>query len=205
MKNTLRIFPLLSVSLVVLASCSSSKESMVQRKADIQSSKEAAISCFVQMNDGSIRYFSSLKLVTGLFMTPHLLGDGKIKIKADAIKAYQNKDHYAISQSAIASGRRSYVAVESLPGFAVRILKGEINVYSKQYYNGSAAVDEFFLQSGESGPIVAFSTELMKEMTRENPAALDLFSNKKYLSAVSKKSLANHSANITTPLMTKNK
>jgi len=110
--------------LIILNSCTTSKNSIDQSKPETENPKEET-SCFVQMNDGTIKNFGTLQLVTGVFKTPHLLGDGKVTITAAEIKAYQNRDHFAISQKEIADATRpSYVAVDALPGFAVRIPGG---------------------------------------------------------------------------------
>lgn len=173
--------------LVLLGSCKSSKDSIAQRKTDIERSKEQTTACFVQLKDGTIKNYSTLKLVTGLLKTPHLLADGKIKINGKEIRAYQNKDHYAISQSVFTSGHRSYVATATLPGFAIRIAKGKINVYAKKCYNGVGAVDEYFVQKGEDGQILAYTTENMNKMVKDDDQALAFFVNKRYTTPKTKK------------------
>ena len=132
MRKSLQQLTVLFAILIAVSSCKSSKEAMAQRKADIEQSKEATTACFVQLNDGTIKNYTTLKLVTGMLKTPYLLADGKIKILGKDIKAYQSKEHYAISQENFTSCHRSYVAKETLPGFAIRIAKGKINVYTKK-------------------------------------------------------------------------
>ncbi len=197
MKKTLQLATVCLSILISASSCNSSKEAMAQRKADIEQSKEAINSCFVEMNDGTIKPYKSLKLITGVMKTPYLLADGKHHISAKEIKAYQNHSHYAISQQGFTSGRRTYVAKEALPGFAIRIAKGKVNVYTKKYYNGVAAVDEYFVQMGDDGQILAYTTETMNLMIKDDPEALDFFMAKKYNTPKSKKdpmpaSLANN-------------
>ncbi len=178
----------LACAAIALHSCKSSQESTVaQRKSEIEQSKEPTTACFVKMNDGTIRNFATLKLVTGMFKTPYLLADGKLKITAKEIKSYQNKAHYAISQNCFTSGHKSYVAKETLPGFAIRIAKGKINVYAKKYYNGSIAVDEYFVQKGEDGQILAYTTENMNKLVKDDDEALAFFMNKKYTTSKTKK------------------
>ncbi len=179
MKKSLLVVPALFSALILLNGCSTNKLTIENRKAGITQSKETSASNFVKMNDGSIRHFHSLKLVTGAFKSPYLLADGTVKIQAKQIQAYQNDEHYAISQNNFINGRRSYVAVETLPGFAIRIAKGKLNVYAKKFYNGQAAVDEFFLQSGTDGQILAYTPDLMKTMIRDNHEALAFFTNEK--------------------------
>jgi len=175
--------------LVLLNSCTSSKNSIDQHKSDSAAIKED-VACFVQMKDGSIKNFTSLKLVTGVFKIPHLVGDGGIIINAEEIKAYQNKAHYAISQKEFTSAKSSYVAVEALPGFAIRVAKGKLNVYSLKYYNGHNTTEKFYLQSGEEGKIVAYTPELMKELVRDNSEAFNFFTDKKRAAVFPKNLLA---------------
>ena len=181
MKKTLPMGALLLSSFVLLHSCKTSSVSLAQRKSDIENSKEtSAAACFVQLKDGTVKNYNTLKLVTSTFADPYLLGDGKTKIKASEITAYQNKDHYAISQTQINSGRNSHVATEALPGFAVRTVKGKINVYCKKYYNGQFAVNEYYLQIGTHGDIMVYSKELMNNIVRDNPEAYSLFNSKQF-------------------------
>lgn len=149
------------------------------RGVDSKKGKEAAADCFIQKKDGSIQNFKSLKLVTGVFKTPHLLADGKIKIEAKEIAAYQNSDHFAISDENIEGERKAKVAIGSLPGFAVRIAKGKLNVYARKYYNGKNSVDELFIQDGPNGKIVPYSDELLASILKEHPEALNALNNKK--------------------------
>lgn len=163
--------------LLVLNSCASSKNSIDQPKTTAETSKEQG-SCFVQLNDGTVKNYSSLKLVTGVFKTPHLLADDNVVISPADIKAYQSKDHYAIAQKAFTLSKPSYVAVEVLPGFAVRVAKGKLNVYSIKFYNGHNTTEKFYLQYGDDGQITAYTPELMKSLIRDNSEAFNFFSGK---------------------------
>ncbi|MEP7165402.1 MAG: hypothetical protein ABI741_11950 [Ferruginibacter sp.] len=180
MKQPLSLTGLLLSSIILLNSCATSSISRTQRKADIVNSKETTAECFVQLNDGTIKHYNSLKLITSPFGTPYLLADGKTRIRPKQITAYQNQDHYAVSQKTFCFGRLSHVATEALPGFAVRTAKGKINVYCKKYYNGQVAVDEYFLQAGEGGKIIPYSESLMSELVKDNSEAYNLFTNKKF-------------------------
>jgi hypothetical protein len=173
-----------------MSACSTVNKIQVDQITGNNSSKENAASCFVQKNDGSIDYYTSLKLVTGVFASPYLLADGKTKIYSAGIKAYQNQDHYAVSQLYFETGHKSKVAKETLPGFAVRIAKGNLNVYCKKYYNGTKAVDELFIQSGTEGKIVAYTPEILNELIKDHPEAVNLLNSKKKINPVSKKLLA---------------
>jgi len=204
MKKPLFLTGLLISSLILLNSCATSSVSRVQRKTDTESSKEPASACFVQLNDGTIKHYSSLKLVTSVFAAPHLLADGKIKIKASQITAYQNTDHYAVSQKTFCCGRKSHVATETLPGFAVRTVKGKLNIYCKKYFNGQVAVDEYFLQSGDEGKIFAYSPELMNELVKDNADAYNFFNSKKFKGSLPEKLHATAHLYNNGQLMTKN-
>jgi hypothetical protein len=146
--------------------------------------------CFVQFNDGTVKQYSSLKLVTGVLVTPHLLADNKIVVNSKDIMAYQDSRVYAVSSKIITSNKKSKVAVDALPGFAVKLISGKLNVYSRKYYNGGHTVEEFFLQQGNDGFIVAYSKEVLKSMLKEDQKALEFFNNKTKVSPWSKKLIA---------------
>ena len=192
--------------LATFNACSTNKAAFSKLTSDTQHAKETAYGCFVQRLDGTIQEYKTLELVTGVFKTPHLLADGKIKINASEIKAYQNKDHYAISQESFRSGHKSNVAIGTLPGFAIRIGKGKLNVYSKKFSNGQQAVDEFFIQSGDNGQVVAYSNEIMTDLLRDDPEAFDFVYSKTSNNKMAKKQ--QHAAALSsgnTSMLTKNK
>lgn len=163
-----------------LHSCSTNSITHTPVKSDTDDLKEHSTVCYVQLNDGTIKHYKTLKLVTSPFGTPHLLADRKTKFKASEITAYQNKDHYAISQRTFISGRQTHVAIETLPGFAVRIIKGRLNVYCKKYVNGQFAVNEYYLQIGDNGMIQPYSAELMSALIKDNTEAYWFFTNTKF-------------------------
>jgi hypothetical protein len=78
------------------------------------------------------------------------------------LNAYQIDGVYAISEKQIENGHKSKLAIDALPGFAKRVVTGNLNVYSKKYFNGRAAVEEFFVQSGEKGKIFVYTPETLK-------------------------------------------
>jgi hypothetical protein len=134
MKRTVPVIAIFISTAILLFSCANNKELAAERRTALQDSRLDHYDCFVQYTDGSIKNFSSLRLVTGVYKTPHLLADGKIKIYPGEITAYQNKDHFAISSTGFLDGtHKSNLAVETLPGFAVRIAAGHLNVYVKKY------------------------------------------------------------------------
>ena len=179
MKNTRSLAVMLASMLVLLISCKTNSISKTQLADESNHSKENRTNCFIVKNNGEMVEFNTLKLVTGPFSTPYLLANGKTRIKARQIIAYQNKDHYAVSQKTFCCGRVSHVATVTLPGFAIRITKGRLNVYCKKYFNGQVAVDEFFLQAGEDGKIMEYSPKLMNELVNDNNEAYKYFNDKK--------------------------
>lgn len=179
------------------------KDSVKQLKTE-NNLKETTLNCFVVFNDGTVKSYTSLKLVTGLFVTPHLLADNQIIINAKDIRAYQNTEHYAVSAKALKTSKTGNVASETLPGFAVRVAKGKINVYSRKYYNGSNTVDQYFLQAGDEGEIIAYSSEVMNELVKDNPKVSDYYNNKLKISPKSKKLLATAELYNNSQLLSKN-
>lgn len=177
MKKTVPAILILFLFVASFCSCSSSKEAIVERKVALANSKITESELFVQFYDGTIKSYSSLQLVTGIYKSPHLLADGKLKIFPGEILAYQNKKHFAVSAAGFSyGGHKSNLAVETLPGFAVRIAAGKLNVYVKKYLNNSRVVDEFFLQEG-NGQILVYTPDLMDALIKNNPEALDFFNN----------------------------
>jgi hypothetical protein len=189
MKTNVPLFKASICLAIIFNSCASSKNSLEQPVTTVIDHPKEAAACFVQMNDGSVKNFSTLKLVTGLFKTPHLLANDSIVITADEIKLYQNKDHYAVSQKQFTDKKPSKVAIEALPGFAVRIAKGRLNIYSLKYYNGHNTTEKFYLQSGDDAPIVAYTPEVMNEMVKDNSEAYTFFNEKNKITVFAKKLL----------------
>ena len=189
MKKIIYSFPILLIVTILLGSCATDR-SIAQRINDFSKASPAENQCFVQKNDGSIQYYSTLKLETGVFTSPHLLADGQVKIKANDIKAYQTSEFYAISQKIFISGKISHVARKTLPGFAIRVVKGKLNVYCKKFFNGQWAMNEYFLQSGDNGEIKYYSPELLSEMVKSDAAAYNYFNNNKVKKDMQDKILA---------------
>lgn len=188
MKTKLPQFTAILCLLFSLNACVSSKNVLEQNKPASENTKEEA-ACFVQMNDGTVKNYSTLKLVTGVFKTPHLIADGNIIISADKVAAYQSKEQYAISQKGFTTIQPSYVATDALPGFAVRVAKGKLNVYAIKYYNGHNTTEKFFLQIGDDGAIVPYKYELMSDLVKDNIEAYNFFNKKKKTIALNKRLL----------------
>ena len=190
MKNIVSAIAMLLSTTALLNSCAVSKNSIDLQQTTVTNANEASPNCFVQLNDGIIKQFSTLKLVTGVLTTPHLLGDGKTVINAKEIIAYQNDKHYAVSSKILTSRKSASVSVETLPGFAVRILSGKLNVYCRKYYNGASTSDEYFLQNGSDGYIIAYSKDVLKSLLKDDMNASAFFNSKTKVSPMSKKILS---------------
>lgn len=166
------LFPLIAAGLL---SCSASRHSY-DRMEHMYYAREKGKTCFVQYYDGSFKNFKSLELVCSFGQPPHLLADGKSRIYPDEIICFQNADQFAISaQHFLRGGHESRVAVETLPGFAVRIMKGKLNVYVKKYKNGVKLVDEFYFQSGNQREVIVYTPELMDALIKNMPEALEFY------------------------------
>jgi hypothetical protein len=188
MKNLPAIAVLISAT-ILLNSCAVSKNSIDQPQTALKPVSETSTTCFVQLNDGTIKQFTTLKLVTGILTTPHLLGDGKVVINSKDIIAYQDAKQYAVSAKILTSKKSASVSVETLPGFAVKVVSGKLSVYCRKYYNGTNTSDEYFLQNGNDGYIVAYSKEVLKNMLKDDINASAFFNSKSKVSPKSKKIL----------------
>jgi hypothetical protein len=204
MKTFIPAIAVLVSTTILLNSCSVSKNSIDQLQAALINTNETSTTCFVQLNDGSIKQFTTLKLVTGVLTTPHLLGDGKVVINAKEIIAYQNDKQYAVSAKILTSKKTANVSVETLPGFAVKVISGKLNVYCRKFYNGTNTSDEYFLQNGNDGYIVAYSKDVLKSMLKEDINATAFFNSKSKVSPKSKKILTAVEIFNKGQLMTKN-
>jgi len=164
----------LPVSLV-FSSCSVTNKMGSDQPDQSLTPVESSTACFVQKQDGSVVGYQTLKLVNTLFNNAYLLADGKFRIYPKEIISYQTNEYFAITQKKLANGHKSFVSVDCLPGYAKRIAKGKLNVYCKKYFNGTVAVDEFYIQWGEYGPIKAYKASQLKELIRSNPEASAYF------------------------------
>lgn len=189
MKKLIPAIAVLSCIAVLLNSCAVGKNSISQPITTATNTNEVSTTCFVQMNDGTIKQFTTLKLVTGVLTTPHLLGDGKVVINAKEIISYQNDMYYAVSSKILTSKKSGSVSAETLPGFAVKVLSGKLNVYCRKYYNGASTSDEYFLQNGSDGYIIAYTKDVLKSMLKDDINASSFFNSKRKVSPMSKKIL----------------
>jgi len=186
--NTL-ILMLLSI-VPVLYSCAVSQDAVITHQLETKISSQTEQSCFIILKDGSKHYFTSLQMVTGVLMAPHLLADKLQKIYPTEIIAYQSNDQYAVSQELFASGRKSYIAFDALPGFANRIAKGHLNIYTKKLNVGARMIDEYFIQSGDDGPIYAYTKEMMNTFLKDHPDASNYFNDPAIKVPLAKKIMA---------------
>jgi len=189
MKKQLILLAAIGCTISAMQSCAVSSASQFDREAIVKPSREINATYFVEMKDGSIRHFKNLKLVTGVFASPHLLADGKEKIASADIRAYQTADYYAVSQDLFKDNIRSKSAVETLPGFAKRIAKGKLTIYCKKYFNGKSTAEQLFVQK-EAGEIIAFTPEVMTSLLKDYPEASQFFQASKKITPVSKRLLA---------------
>lgn len=187
MKTHVPSVALLCSTLILLNSCSVSKNSVLPPKADIGNGNGTTNTCFVVKTDGSRQNYSTLKLVTGVLITPHLLGDNKVVIEAKDVLAYQDNKRFAVSQKLLLTTKTTYVASEILPGFAMKIASGRLNVYSRKFYNGGNAATEYFVQTGDDGDILPYSRTVMADLLKDNPKASDFYNSKVKISSESKK------------------
>ncbi len=187
MKTFVPSVALLCSALIFLNSCSVSKNSVLQPKADMENGNGTTNSCFVVKTDGSRQTYSTLKLVTGVLITPHLLADNKIVIEAKDVLAYQDNKRFAVSQKLLLTTKTTYIASEILPGFAMKIASGRLNVYSRKFYNGGNAATEYFVQTGDDGDILPYSRTVMAELLKDNSKASDFYNSKVKISPESKK------------------
>lgn len=190
MKSILPAIAVLLCSSVILSSCAVGVNPTAFKSTDSNNENEGPSGCFVQLNNGSFKQYSTLKLVTGILKTPHLLADGKDIIHAKDIIAYQNSMHYAVSPKILSGLRSGLVSVETLPGFAVKIMSGKLNVYSRKYYNGANTAEEFFLQSGNDDFIISYSKKALNSLLKEDAKASEFFNSKVKALSHSKKILA---------------
>jgi hypothetical protein len=191
MKKQFSALTALLLTVCLFSACVSEKNTLTSMKPAAENlPADNTENCFVEMKDGSIRKFSNLALVTGMFTSPHLLGDGKVKLFASQVKSYLSGDIYAVSQEALVGARKSCVAVETLPGFAIRLVKGRLNLYRKKYFNGQQTIDEFYLQLGDDAPIVAYNAKLMADLIHNNPEAAKYFIGRKAKKGLEKKLIA---------------
>jgi hypothetical protein len=177
---------------------------MAYQPTDSNNVNEGPSGCFVQLNNGSFKQFSTLKLVTGILKTPHLLADGKDIINAKDIIAYQNSMHYAVSPKILSGLRSGLVSVETLPGFAVKIMSGKLNVYSRKYYNGANTAEDYFLQSGNDGLIISYSKKALNSLLKEDAKSSEFFNSKIKALSGSKRILAAVKLYNSGQLMTRN-
>lgn len=183
MKTNIIYLLIISICVALLVtSCATNKNSLGLPEAAKDKSSEIISEkseCYVEMTNGTIKKYSKLVLVTGVFTTPYLLADGEIKISPAQIKAYKDANYYAVAQREFYSKNKTHVATNVLPGFAIRELKGNVNVYSLQYFNGSNIYKKLFLQKGNDGKISPYTTQLLNEYAKNNIEVKNFVTKKK--------------------------
>ena len=184
MKTNIIYLVIISICVALLVnSCATGKKNIEISRPTTEEPTHNVVSkksdYYVVLNDGTIKKYGKIKLVTGILTTPYLEADGEIKILPTQIKAYKDENHFAISQKEFYGKNKTHVATEVLPGFAVKELKGEVNVYSLQYFNGSNTYKKFFLQKGEDGMILPYSASLLKEYAGNDTEIKNFITKKK--------------------------
>ncbi len=169
---------LLNLSFIVLLAtgCSAGKD-VVERKEILRNAKETENGCFVIYKDGRTEFYKTLVLKTSMINAPYLLADGHLKITNNEIEAYQTENYYAVSQSTV-NDSHSKIAIECLPGFAVRIAKGRLNVYDRRCFRSNAN-REFYIQAGSNKPIYEYSPDLMNAVIKYHYEAYNYFNSTK--------------------------
>lgn len=160
---------------VALFSCSAGRNTL-SRKQQLQEAREPNLGCFVLLNDGTLTSYKTLKMKTGVFITPYLLADGKIKIEGSEVEAYQTNEYFAISQQGDEASH-SKIAKECLPGFAVRIARGKLNLYDRICLHSDTGNRDYFIQVGNGSPIYDYSPELMNAVIKYHYEAYNYFNN----------------------------
>ena len=168
MKTTIIYLLIIALCVTLLvSSCAAGKNNVNSAEARIETVNENA-NCFVVLKDGTVKNYSTLKLITGIFKTPHLLANGTTEILPADIKEYKDANYHAVAQTAFYTKVKTHVATNVLPGFAIRELRGNLNVYSIQFYNGSNVYKKYFLQRGDNGKIVPYTAQLLNEYAKDN-------------------------------------
>jgi hypothetical protein len=172
----IRSIYLFSVFLIIFTGCSVSKH-CEERKALLLQAK-ADTGCFAVYKDGSIKNFRKLLLKTSVVSVPYLLADDSLKIFKDEIYAYQTEEYYAINQIRYNRSSHSKIATECLPGFAIRIASGKLNVYERICYHSNTCKRDYFIQVGTHGAVYDYTPELMNTVLRHHYDAYNYFNRK---------------------------
>ncbi len=162
---------------ILFASGCSAAKDVLTRRDILRNAKETPTGCFVIFKDGRTEFYNTLVLKTSMLTTPYLLADGHLKISNNEIEAYQTEKYYAVSQVTI-NDPHSKIAIECLPGFAVRIAKGRLNVYDRRCLHSSTSRD-FYIQAGSDKPIYEYSPDLMNAVIKYHYEAYNYFNNTK--------------------------
>ncbi len=92
MKTNIIYLIIISICVALLVnSCATGKDTVAvsqtstEKQTDVKASKKA--DSYIEMNDGTIRKYNQIKLVTGIIYTPYLLANEQIKTLPTQIKA----------------------------------------------------------------------------------------------------------------------
>jgi hypothetical protein len=156
----------------LLSSCGTSKNSLNEFAyhntevvlENITENNASSHANIVEFLDGTKVQYQSLKLVTGIFVSPHLLADGNNKLATSKIKAYNDGEFYAVSQKLFYDKAKAHVATDVLPGFAIREVKGNLNLFTLQFHGSGNVYKKYFLQKGDDGKILPITKTNLKEI-----------------------------------------
>jgi hypothetical protein len=154
---------LASLLVLLFTSCTVNKTLTNELSFDIKNKDVDQVS-YVRFKNGQMLYCQTLELKKGIFTSPHLIGDGWYKIETADVAEYKLNGQLAISEEKLNDKKHASVAIDALPGFAVQIIKGDLNVFHRKYFNGRNAVNRYYLQIGNEGPIMLYNTKEMKEL-----------------------------------------
>ena len=165
------------ILIILFASGCSTGKNVVERKEILLNAKETETGCFVIFKDGRTEFYQTLVLKTSMINAPYLLADGNTRISGNEVEAYQTEKYYAVSQVTV-NDLHSKIAIECLPGFAVRIAKGRMNVYDRRCLRTGAS-REFYIQAGDNKPIFEYSPDLMNAVIKYHYEAYNYFNSSK--------------------------
>jgi hypothetical protein len=167
MKKTKTSFMIAFSISILLSSCSVNHSLQSDDLMHFKQSEQMDRDNYVKFKDGHVLQCQTLVLKKGFLTTPYLLADGWYKIKAKDVERYQMDGKLAVSGTNIKDDVNSQVAIDALPGFAVRLVSGSMNVYQRSIFNGRSVFTRYYIQRGENGPIVKYSPETLKKMVEE--------------------------------------
>ena len=173
---------LLAATIFLFTSCYF--ENKIQKQGAIES-RDGKHEAFIELDNGEMLTFQTLKIKSPPLQYQYLLGDDKkLDIAANKIKAFQTAGYYAYriyDQPDLMIGKLPYSDL-----FAVRIVNGKIELFvisSKESGaygpNQSGFVKRYYLRKGKNTSLIPASEVTLKNMILDNKSVLEDF-NKLY-------------------------